>query len=147
MTGTGRGLIGAGVLAAAAMDVGVLAGPVAQAEAVAFASAEVASPRLVVVKYHANWCGKCRAMEQPLAAARLALIEEPVLFVTYDFTDESTARQSEYLASLIGYDHVWETHMRRTGFAVVVNAETGEMLAEIKTPDEAAIESAIREHL
>ncbi|MEO1535724.1 MAG: hypothetical protein AAFS11_09230, partial [Planctomycetota bacterium] len=67
--------------------------------------------------------------------------------VTFDFTDQSTARQAEFLASLTGYEAIWETYERRTGFSILVNAETGEMLGEMRTPDAAAIEAAIREHL
>ncbi len=145
--GLGHGLIAAGLAGAAALGVGVLSGPAVHADAAVVEAAEVASPKLVVVKFHADWCGKCRAMEGPMTKARLALTEEPVLFVRFDFTDESTARQSEYLASLTGYDSVWETHMRKTGFSILVDADTGNMVAELRTPDEAAIESAIREHL
>lgn len=145
MAGIARGLLAAGVFGAAAVGVGLMTSPAAQAEAVV--RAEVASPKVVAVKLHADWCGKCRAMEGPLRAARAALVDEPVLFVTFDFTDQSTAKQAEFLASLTGYEAIWETYERRTGFSILVNAETGEMLGEVRTPDAAAIEAAIREHL
>ncbi|MEO1584679.1 MAG: thioredoxin family protein [Planctomycetota bacterium] len=106
--------------------------------------AAAAMPKLVVAKFHADWCGKCRAMAEPLDAARRALIEEPVLFVTYDFTDESTSRQAEYLASVLGQSDVWDEYGRRTGFALLINPETGEVVSRLGTPDADAIESAVR---
>lgn len=147
MNRAGRGILAAGVVGAAVLGIGGLHGPVVEADAAVSAAAEVAAPKLVVVKFHADWCGKCRAMAAPLTKARSALIDEAVLFVTFDFTDQSTALQSEYLASLTGYETIWDTYERRTGFSLVLNADTGEVLAELRTPDAAAIETSIREHL
>ncbi len=147
MAGLARALVVAGVLGVSAVGVGVLTAPAARATTGSLAAADVAAPKLVVVKFHADWCGKCRAMEVPLTRARAALVDEPVLFVRFDFTDQSTARQSEFLASVTGYEAMWGQYERRTGFSILVNAATGELLEELDTPDEAAIETAIRAHL
>ncbi|MEL6498852.1 MAG: thioredoxin domain-containing protein [Planctomycetota bacterium] len=145
--GSGRRLLAAGVVVAGGLGLGTLGTPVVRAEGRALAAAEVESPKLVVVKFHADWCGRCRAMEGPTAEARGALVDEPVLFVKFDFTDQSKARQSEFLASVTGFEAVWDTYERQTGFSLVVNAETGEVVTELRTPDAAAIEASIREHL
>ncbi|MEO0631483.1 MAG: thioredoxin domain-containing protein [Planctomycetota bacterium] len=146
MTGFGRLMASVGVASVAALGIGALTTPALQAEA-GLIAVEAEAPKLVVMKFHADWCGRCRAMEAPTTQARAALVDEPVLFVTLDFTDQSTARQAEFLASVTGYETVWETYERQTGFSLVVNADTGEVVTELRTPDAAAIESAIREHL
>ena len=86
-------------------------------------------------------------MEAPTTQARAALVDEPVLFVTFDFTDQSTARQAEFLANVTGYETVWGTYERQTGFSLVVNTESGEVVTELRTPAAAAIEASLREHL
>ncbi|MEO1718091.1 MAG: thioredoxin domain-containing protein [Planctomycetota bacterium] len=146
MTGFGRLVASVGVAGAAALGVGTMATPALQAEA-GVVAAEAEAPKLIVMKFHADWCGRCRAMEAPTTQARAALVDEPVLFVTFDFTDQSTARQAEFLANVTGYETVWGTYERQTGFSLVVNTESGEVVTELRTPDAAAIEASIREHL
>jgi thiol-disulfide isomerase/thioredoxin len=108
------------------------------------AVSEVAAPKLLVVKYHADWCGKCKAMQAPLETARAAVADEPVLFVTFDFTDTTRAKQSEYLASVLGFDDAWGQYERQTGFGLLVDPASGKVVGELRSPDAAAIESAIR---
>lgn len=119
----------------------------ASASSVAAAVSEVAAPKLLVVKYHADWCGKCKAMEAPFETARAALAEEPVLFVTFDFTDTTHAKQSEYLASVLGFDDAWGQYERQTGFGLIVDPASGKVVGELRSADAGAIESAIRKAL
>lgn len=126
------GVLGLPMLAAGAAGLGVMSSASASERVVA--QAEATMPKLVVVKFHADWCGKCEQMAEPLAEARRGLIEEPVLFVTYDFTDEVTARQAEYLASVLEQNEIWAEHERRTGFVLLVEPLTNAVLAAF-TPD------------
>jgi thiol-disulfide isomerase/thioredoxin len=108
---------------------------------------EATAPKVIVIKYHAEWCGKCKALAGPLAEARANLADQPVLFVTFDFTDKAQASQSEYLASVVGFGETWSQYERQTGFALIVNPSTRQVVGEIRTADAAAIEKAIREQL
>lgn len=119
----------------------------AAAPALASAANEAEAPTLLVVKFHADWCGKCRALSQPLADAKDQLAGEPVLFLELDFTDSTSSKQSEYLASIAGLGETWTEYERRTGFGLLVEPGTGTVLTMLGEPNADAIVKAVKNHL
>jgi len=116
--------------------------------ATADASAQSAAlPELVVVKHHADWCGKCKALVEPLHEAKEQLANESVLFVTYDFSDKNTAMQSEYLAGMLRLDDQWESFGKKTGFALVIDTESMEVVETLRSTDSSELVAQIRSHL
>jgi len=116
--------------------------------ATADASAQsVAIPELVVVKHHADWCGKCKALENPIKEAKQELANESVLFVTYDFSAKETAQQAEYLAGMLRLDNQWESFGKKTGFALVIDTESMEVVETLRSTDSSELVAQIRTHL
>jgi len=116
--------------------------------ATADASAESAAlPELVVVKHHADWCGKCKTLIEPLHEVKEQLTDESVLFVTYDFSDKETAMQSEYLAGMMRLDDQWESFGKKTGFALVIDTDSMEVVETLRSTDSAELVAQIRSHL
>ncbi|MEM9167729.1 MAG: thioredoxin domain-containing protein [Planctomycetota bacterium] len=114
---------------------------------IAAVQTEAEAPKLLVVKFHADWCGKCKALSQPLIDARANVVDKPVLFIEMDFTDRNTSRQSEFLASVAGLESTWAEYERRTGFALLIDASSGSLLEMLSDPDAQAITDAINKHL
>jgi len=93
-------------------------------------------PEVMVVTMHADWCGTCKRLEPKLSAVRDALHDQPVLFMKLDLTDDRTRGQAEYLAALLEIDAAYQTYGDKTGFALVVNTETREVVDRLMVDDD-----------
>lgn len=86
------------------------------------------APEAILVVFHADWCPGCQALGPKLEKGVMPEIEgEPYLMVELDFT-ERESNQGEYMLAALGLDHLWEQFGRKTGFAVLVDAETKQVL-------------------
>lgn len=92
-------------------------------------------PRLVVAAFHADWCGKCKALEPSMKELIKEFGGQGVLFVSLDQTTEEKTVQAELLASELGLGEEWADYGRKTGFAVVVNPETDKIVGTLR-PDQ-----------
>ena len=88
-------------------------------------------PRLIAVRFDADWCKVCKETAGEFAKLRKQVEGEPVLFMTLDMTDAKTRTQSEYLASVTGLNAIWKTASKRIGMLIVVDAESREELATL----------------
>lgn len=98
----------------------------------------VVSPKLVAVKFFAEWCGRC----PQIAPIYTELIEEhrnePILFVTFDVTDESTTRAAKKLASTLGIKWNWDA-VTETGAVVLIDREAQQVLATLTAKEHVPI--------
>jgi len=101
------------------------------AEADATESPEVAGPKVIAVKFHADWCGYCKAMGDVYEEMQAKFDRQPVLWITLDQTREHDRKQSEYLAHAMGMKDIWAEHGGKTGFILLVNAETGQVVEKL----------------
>jgi thiol-disulfide isomerase/thioredoxin len=105
--------------------------PAAEAPAAHGAPAAAkAAPALYAVKVHADWCPACRKVGQVFDDLARRLADEPVMFVELDVTDESTLRQSEYLAAALRLDEAWGER-RGAGYILLVDAATRRVVARM----------------
>ena len=85
-------------------------------------------PDVLAVAFHADWCGTCEQLEEPVGETAKAVGDKPVLFVKLDLTNEETQAQAELLAGALGIDEVWAEHSNRTGFVLLIDRESGEVI-------------------
>lgn len=101
----------------------------------------------MLVKFHADWCPKCRALQPAWDSARSQLADSDanVLFVQLDRTDEARSRQSALLATELDLTEAWNKYRRVNGSMVLFNAKTGEAVKEFSRGTTASdIQNAIR---
>lgn len=96
-------------------------------------------PEIIAVKMHADWCGKCQKMAPILQKVKPKFAGGDVLFVRFDMTDTFTTEQSKLMADQMGLSDLFAKHKRRTGYMVLVDAQTKEEL-ETLTSDQSAEE-------
>jgi len=113
------------------------------------ADALARSPEVLVVAFHADWCPNCKTLGPKMMNGVFPEIkDEPYLLVKLDLTDRDSD-QAEYMLSALGLGNVWAQYGRKTGFALVIDAETKEVLHTLnasEAPNDmvADIRSAIR---
>lgn len=116
----------------------------------AIADAKARAPEVLVVAFHADWCAKCQTLGPKMMKSVFPAIKgEPYLLVKLDFTDPDS-NQAEYMLSELGLGNLWEQYGRKTGFALVIDAQTKEVLHTLNASENAEamvadIRSAIRD--
>jgi thiol-disulfide isomerase/thioredoxin len=90
-------------------------------------------PAVYGVLFYADWCGSCKALDPKVAEARkeAKLDSQDILFVTLNLTDETTKHQAAMMAATLGIFDLYESNSGNTGFMLLLNAETGEKLAQL----------------
>lgn len=100
------------------------------AQAQSAQSAQSTQPKLMIVKFHADWCGSCRAMGPVLEDLTNKLDGTPVLFVELDFTNNTTRHQANLLANALGIGEIVKNN-NATGFLLVIDSKTKEVKAKL----------------
>ncbi len=84
----------------------------------------VVGPKIIAVKFHADWCGYCKAMGGVYEEMQAKFDQQPVLWITLDQTRENNRKQSEYLAQALNMNDIWAENGGKTGFILLVNTRT-----------------------
>jgi thiol-disulfide isomerase/thioredoxin len=84
-------------------------------------------PELIAATFASAWCSACKILKPRLARAIKDFDGKPVKFVEYDFTfgKREEAREA---ASKDGVLNLYDRLAGATGFTVLVDAETGEVI-------------------
>ena len=100
----------------------LLPSPGAQADTVS-----AGQPKFYAILFYADWCPSCKVLDPVLerARAKAELDQKPVLFVRFDLTNANTKAQSALLAERLGLSDILENNAGKTGYAMLVNANTG----------------------
>lgn len=96
---------------AVAQEGGASAGEVATGE-----SETEATP--TIVKIHADWCGKCAAMD-PAWKRVEAELDEEARVVVFDVTSKETTRAAATLARELGFGAFFDANKSKTGLVAV----------------------------
>lgn len=94
----------------------------------AHSEAKARSPEVIMVVFHADWCPNCKTLGPKMMKEVFPEIKaEPYLLVKLDLTDRES-NQAEYMLSTLGLGNLWEEYGRKTGFALLVDTQTKEVL-------------------
>ncbi len=106
----------------------------------ALAANETQEPEVLGVLFYADWCGSCKVLEPEIDKARgkADLDNEAVLFVRLDLTDATRSHQASMLASSLGLGEAFAQKAGATGFMLLVDAETKEVISMVTRKSDAA---------
>lgn len=93
-------------------------------------------PNVIAVKFHADWCGSCKAMGSSFNELGDKFDSEPVLFVNFDLTNDLTTRRARLLSQALRLDKVWAQNAPKTGFVLLVDANRMEVVDRLTREDD-----------
>ena len=91
---------------------------------------------VIAMYMYADWCGACQAIKPKMEAAKQEFTDKPVLFVKMDMTNDFSAHQSKLLASRLDLLEIFNQNEGKTGFVLLVDANTSEIIGKITTDDD-----------
>lgn len=120
-------------LTAAAIVASTSGSPQANAPSPSKPADDVASEgsRVIAIKFHADWCPLCQKMGSAFEDLQKDVNEEPVLYVTFDHTDDFARRQSQYLAHAMGLQTIWKEHGGTTGYILLIDAGSHKVIQKL----------------
>ena len=86
--------------------------------------------KLYAVKFHADYCGGCKALTPSLKTLNTKLEGDGVEFVKFDFTSADTKAKSEKMASKLGLSELYASN-KGTGYVLLVDADTKETVGKL----------------
>ena len=105
--------------------------------------AHAENPEIIAATFSSAWCSACKVLEPRLKAVIPDFADEPVKFVRLDFTLGQRGAVAEK-AEAEGLAHIYPDYKGATGFTLLVDAETGEIVDSLTIKhSEAAMRAAI----
>ncbi len=102
-------------------------------------------PNVIAIRVHADWCGACAKLDSVFPNIKKRSTELPVLFMTFDVTNDVTSRQAEYLAGVAGLDEIWQGLKKKVGSIVLIDTKSKRAVSTVAATDDLkSIEDAIR---
>ncbi|WP_299455923.1 thioredoxin domain-containing protein [uncultured Microscilla sp.] len=83
--------------------------------------------RLIVVKRHADWCAASKVMTPVFNDLKNRFDGREVLFVDFNYTNNTSRYQSDLLATALGVARSVKKHAG-TGFILLIDAETKQVI-------------------
>src|SRR3990172_3112289 len=83
-------------------------------------SHKLLSPRIVTVKFHADWCPESNQMGDIMTGLQNSFDGKPVFFITFDRTNISSCNRTELLASALGLGEIYKRY-QGTGFIILID--------------------------
>ena len=103
----------------------------AQSSQATCTDADMNAAKIIAVKFHADWCGYCKAMGPVFEELQARYDQAPALYVTFDQTREFDRRQSRYLAAALGLERVWTEYAGKTGFILLIDAQSHQVIEKL----------------
>ncbi|MEL7491617.1 MAG: thioredoxin domain-containing protein [Pseudomonadota bacterium] len=84
-------------------------------------------PEILAATFASAWCSSCKILEPRLAKVMPAFRDQPVKFIDLDFTFGKTKAHQE-LAAENGFEDAYERFKSGTGYTLLIDAQTGDVI-------------------
>jgi MYXO-CTERM domain-containing protein len=65
-------------------------------------AAEPVEPKVVGLMFFADTCASCKVLDPKIQAVKEEFVEQPILFATFDHSNDATKAQAALLAAALG---------------------------------------------
>lgn len=95
------------------------------------AAADPVEPKVVGLMFFADTCASCKVLDPKIQAVKGEFVEQPILFATFDHSNDGTKAQSAMLAAALGVGDIYAAQEKASGFLVLVDAKTKQPVGKL----------------
>jgi len=107
-------------------------------------AAEAAQPKVVGLMFYSDTCASCKILDPKIQTVKNDYATKPILFATLDHSNDGSKNQAALLADSLGLGKVYSAQEKASGFMLLVNPKTGEVIEKLtRDMTEAEITAAI----
>lgn len=92
---------------------------------------EPAQPRVVGLMFFSDTCGSCKILDPKIENVKKDYLSQPILFATLDHSNDGSTNQAALLADSLGLAEVYAAQEKASGFLLLVNPESGEIITKL----------------
>ena len=92
---------------------------------------ESAEPRIVGMMFYADTCGSCKMLDPKIQAVKPEFLDQPILFATFDHSNDNTRNQAAMLAERLGLGDLYAAQKKASGYMLLVDAKTGHPVGKL----------------
>jgi len=86
--------------------------------------------KLLLVKYHADWCGSCKEIEPKITKLNSRLKGKPIKYIALDLTNKASTKNAKTLASNYGISDLI-AEKQKTGYVAIIDANSKKILGKL----------------
>jgi thiol-disulfide isomerase/thioredoxin len=94
-------------------------------------AAQPVEPKVVGLMFWADTCASCKVLDPKIHAVKKEFVEQPILFATFDHSDDVTKLQAAMLAAELGVGDIYKAQEKASGFLILVDAKTKQPVGKL----------------
>ena len=94
-------------------------------------AAEPVEPKVVGLMFFADTCASCKVLDPKIQAVKGEFVAQPILFATFDHSNDATKAQAAMLAAALGVGDIYKAQEKASGFLILVDAKTKQPIAKL----------------
>jgi thiol-disulfide isomerase/thioredoxin len=94
-------------------------------------AADPVEPKVVGLMFFADTCASCKVLDPKIQAVKGEFVDQPILFATFDHSNDATKVQAAMLATALGVGDIYKAQEKASGFLILVDAKTKQPIAKL----------------
>jgi thiol-disulfide isomerase/thioredoxin len=94
-------------------------------------AAEPVEPKVVGLMFWAETCASCKVLDPKIQAVKGEFVQQPILFATFDHSNNGTKAQAAMLAAALGAGDIYRAQEKASGFLILVDAKTKQPIGKL----------------
>jgi len=94
-------------------------------------AAQPVEPKVVGLMFWADTCASCKVLDPKIHAVKGEFVEQPILFATFDHSNDATKLQAAMLATGLGVGDIYKAQEKASGFLILVDAKTKQPVGKL----------------
>jgi len=94
-------------------------------------AADPVEPKVVGLMFYADTCASCKVLDPKIQAVKSEFTGKPLLFTTFDHSNDATMGQAAMLAAALGVGELYAAQEKASGFMILIDAKSKQPLGKL----------------